>query len=509
MTEAHEAVLKVAAILAALAVLWLIHHPRWFGLERRRAWWGLVALGALGYINFGGFHTDGTPFHLWDQFHYVTGSKYFPELGYDGIYVAALAAREEIDPAYVPPARIRDLRTNQIVATQSLNDFQRQVRARFTDSRWISFRADVTHFYLRDEVFLDHGYNPPPAHVAVERLFTRWLPFRQLTLALYAMFDFVLLVVAGCVIHRVFGLETLAAASLVFGLGYCSRYYWVGGAFLRQDMLVALILCAAALARGRMRWAGAALAYASCARVFPVVMLVPLVIYAISQWRQERAHAARFAVGFAVCAAMLVALGCFTGRGPAAWSESAQRLLVHASMVPPNAIGLQVPFGASLANLRGELVNPATLYDYARIAADYATMEHEHRLLAALAIWALLLFWLRVVWNCRDATTAFIAGTVAVFVVTTPVAYYGSYFVLLVLVRPSRSATALLIANLSMYAVAGMVLLLAQRRVIILNGAAVYVPVSLLLLAVSLDWLRGVSRNPAAVANWARAGANS
>jgi hypothetical protein len=87
MSEAHEAIVKAVAILAALFVLWLIHRSQWMraGQRQRNAWWGLVAVGALGYVNFGGFHTDGTPFHVWDQFHYVIGSKYFPELGYDGI----------------------------------------------------------------------------------------------------------------------------------------------------------------------------------------------------------------------------------------------------------------------------------------------------------------------------------------------------------------------------------------------------------------------------------------
>jgi hypothetical protein len=150
-----------------------------------------------------------------------------------------------------------------------LDELKREVRARFSEERWRTFQADATHFYLRSDIYLDNGYLSTPAHVAIERLFTTYLPFRQLTAAFFATLDFLLLAIAGCIIYRVFGIETLAAAALVVGLGFCSRYYYVGGAFLRHDWLVALVICAAALARGHAKTAGAFLAFAACTRVYP------------------------------------------------------------------------------------------------------------------------------------------------------------------------------------------------------------------------------------------------
>ena len=68
MSEVHEAIVKIVAIAAALLGLWLLQRPAWRNdmSRRNRLLWSLVALGALGYVNFGGFHTDGTPFHIWD-----------------------------------------------------------------------------------------------------------------------------------------------------------------------------------------------------------------------------------------------------------------------------------------------------------------------------------------------------------------------------------------------------------------------------------------------------------
>lgn len=198
MSEPKEALVKVIAILLSLFVLWALRRASWARREplRERLLWCLVAAGAFGYVNFGGFHTDGTPFHIWDQYHYVLGSKYFPELGYDGIYVATIEAFEEKDPTFVPPPRIRDLKTNDVVPLARLAELQHQIRMRFSDSRWAAFREDATHYRIHQDIFLDHGYNPPPSRIAIERIFTAWLPFRQLSVALYASVDFLLLAIA-------------------------------------------------------------------------------------------------------------------------------------------------------------------------------------------------------------------------------------------------------------------------------------------------------------------------
>jgi hypothetical protein len=490
MTEAHEAVVKILAIGVALLGLWFVSRSTTEARRRRVVLAGLTTLGALSYVNFGAFHTDGTPLHIWDQFHYVVGSKYFPELGYDGLYVATVAAFEEKDPAYPAPKRMRDLRTGAIVPGARLDDFKHEIRARFTNERWNSFRSDATHFYIRPEIFLDNGYLGTPADVAIERMFTAHLPFRQATALLFAALDIFLLGVGGWVVYSVFGLEILAAVSLILGLGYCSRFYWVGGAFLRYDWIIALMVCAAALQRRRGGIAGAALAYAICTRVYPVLMLLPLGAYAFAHRRTTlRLPVRQFAWGLVIAAVVLLAAGCLVGRGPGVWLESAQRLLEHGSVVAPNAIGLRIPLSASPANLRGDLLDPETLYAYDDISRDFALTAHEHLVWIILATAGVLTLALRAAWKTEDVVAAFVSGVVVMYALTTPMGYYGTYFLLLGLVRPIRSACVFLICNVFMFVTAGAVLMLSNHGVIRLNGAAVYVPVSVLLIVMCIDWL--------------------
>jgi hypothetical protein len=495
MSEAHEAAVKLLAIIIALVSLWAVRHSTWIQIGRRRsiALTCLVGLGIVSYVNFGRFHTDGNLLNLGDEYHYVIGSKYFPELGYDGLYIATVAAFEEKDPHFVPPQRMRDPKTDQIVATGSLNDLKREVRTRFSDARWTAFRADATHFYFSSEIFLDNGYLSTPAHVAIERLFTGYLPFRQLTAAFFAALDFLLLAIAGLIIYRFFGIETLAAAALVLGLGFCSRYYYVGGAFLRHDWLVALVICAAALARSHGKTAGAALAFAACTRVYPVLMLLPLAVFALSQRRQGKDFpASQFATGFIAISLALGVAGCLAGRGAGAWLESGRRLLEHGDVMAPISIGLRIPLSVSLANLRGDLVDATTLYAYSDISRDFAQTAHNHLRLIVVSILGVVTLSLRMAWIARDSVAAFVIGVVVMYTLTTPMCYYGIYFVLLTLVRPLRSAGILLIANALMYASAGVVLWIAAHGFIRLNGAAVYAPVSVFLLAASIVWLFGI-----------------
>jgi hypothetical protein len=497
MSEAREAVVKLVMLGVVLAVLTLVAR-RSPSVQRVRSQvlWGLVATGALAYLNFGALHTDGTLLHVWDQFHYVLGAKYYPELGYDGLYVATLEARAEKDPSLTPPERIRDLRTSEVVPVASLDTLRAQVRARFSPARWEQFRADATRFYLRDEIFVDHGYLATPTHAAASRLVCGWLPFRHRALFLLAVLDFALLAGAGVLVYRAFGLETLAATSLMFGFGYCSRFFWFGGAFLRLDWLAALLAASAALKRRRMKWAGAALAYAACVRIFPIAVLVPLGVYAAAAYRRDGRARPWFECGasFLATALALVVAGGAAGRGLRAWAEFATTIGAHARMIAPNAIGLRVALSASLANLRGDLVDSRTLYEYPRIAADYALRGQERVGIIALAIGATVALALRAAWRARDPAVPIGCGIALVYALTTPSCYYGAFFVLLGLFRPVQTARLFLAVTAAMYLNVMVVFALAREGIIRLNGAAVYVPVSWLLLALLVEWLLRAGR---------------
>src|SRR6188472_1040636 len=172
MSQLVECILKVLLLAGVIAVLFALKRgtPEWLARHRTRVLQMLVVLGAAAYVNFGGFHTDGSPLHVWDQYHYFVGSKYFHELRYDGLYVATLQARRERQPEVALPARVRDLRTGQLVPLAQVAEHTLEVRQRFSDERWERFSEDAVRFYLRDDIFLDNGLKATPTHVQVLRL---------------------------------------------------------------------------------------------------------------------------------------------------------------------------------------------------------------------------------------------------------------------------------------------------------------------------------------------------
>jgi hypothetical protein len=499
MSQLVECVLKIILLAGVVAILLFLVRDRgaWLAKRRARIVQALVVLGAAAYVNFGGFHTDGTPLHVWDQYHYFIGSKYFHELRYDGLYVATLQARRERQPEVALPERVRDLRTGQLVPLTQVAQHTLEVRRHFSDERWQHFSDDALRFYLQDDIFLDNGLKATPTHVQVLRLFSSWQPFRTRTMLVAASLDFMLLALAGFAIYRAFGLNVLACASLVFGFGFCSRYYWLGGAFMRHDWLAALLIAAAALQLQRFRLAGAAIAYATVVRIFPVLFILPLLMFWFAQHRrrEDTRPAFELCLTFAVTLVLLVAIGW--AAEPWAWSQSISGLIAHSRIIFPSSVGLRMPFITSAANFRGDLVNPATLYDYVAITQDYLRLQSERMWLLIIAAFAMVAFTLRTAWRAPSATTAFTLGAALVFALTAPTCYYGTYFVLLAFVRPMRTAIVFSIGSLLCFLAAALVLALSQFGYMTLNGAAIFAPTSVILAIVLIVWLRSFPAHPA------------
>ena len=97
------------------ATLLAVRHP---SLRRFEVSASLFAagVGLAAFFNFGSLHhySDRGFVNRWELFHYHLGSKYFPELGYDGLYAASLLAQRETAPEIRVGGRIRDLSTNRL-----------------------------------------------------------------------------------------------------------------------------------------------------------------------------------------------------------------------------------------------------------------------------------------------------------------------------------------------------------------------------------------------------------
>ena len=159
--------LAAALLLAAGLLLRRQGRPEAYARSRDRALLALGLLSAAAFFGFGRLH-GGRLVHVWDSFHYVVGVKYFPELGYTGLYEAALAA--ERAAGLLPPGTtvpLRNLATNAIETT-SADDALARWPARL-GPRWEAFVTDVLWFRAEAgaETFrrflLDHGYNATPA----------------------------------------------------------------------------------------------------------------------------------------------------------------------------------------------------------------------------------------------------------------------------------------------------------------------------------------------------------
>jgi len=321
----------------------------------------LVSLAA--FTNLGRFHDiarwPGFA-HYWEHFHYQLGSRFFPELGYDGLYAASVEAQRELSPNVEPEARIRDLTDYGWVRTDVDTEVFAAARARFAPARWQAFVRDHAEYQrvlgtgTMAAIRSDHGYNPTPWWTFVARTFTRFVDPTPLGLSALALLDVALLAAAFVAIARTFGAWAACAALAVFGTGYGWRFYYNGGALLRFDWLAASLLGACALARGRSRLAGAAVGYAAMVRLFPALLLVgPAVLALLEAHRSWNAGARtlrdlvprwarELALGFAAMVAIALVAGSLAGRGPGAWLEFADKIALHRATSSPNKVALAV-----------------------------------------------------------------------------------------------------------------------------------------------------------------------
>jgi hypothetical protein len=303
----------------------------------------LVVLAAVAFVNFGFFHVLQRQYvHYWDAFHYFVGAKYLPELGYTRLYEATYVAGRELG-AFAGIERIRDLPTYQARDTREID--AAAVRARFTDARWRAFKQDLLFFgpQIPDwrRLFLDHGYNDPPPRALLLHALVRWLPATRLTLTAVTSLDYLLIAAALALAARAFGplAGGLAAASLL--LSFFGRFDFIGGSVLRWDWIAALIAGVAAFARGAGLTAGLLLAYAVVARIFPALLLVPLVI----KWLQTRRAGTPdrtldrcLAAAMVTVAAVAVVVGL--AAEPLAVGEFLAKIRLHGGSAFTNHVGL-------------------------------------------------------------------------------------------------------------------------------------------------------------------------
>ena len=359
-------VLKILVIMGAILGLFLAHDRRHSERAQRtlNGFFVVLAMFAtLAYFNLGSFHGGHGYIHTWEMYHYHLSSKYFDELGYDGLYEATLVADAEGGQPYLAPVqKVRDLRTYEVISRGEVLAHS-SARERFTPERWQEFRRDVDYFKHRyppavwQRVLLDHGYNAPPSRTVLTGWVARRLgPANDRSIYFAGLLDLLLLLSLLIVIYRVYGLRNAALVTILFGVNMLSAFYWVGGAFLRFDWLVLSGLGLCALAAGRHGLAGGLIGGAAMIRIFPVFFALGVVLRGLILFSRSRSwdpRYTRFSIGVTSAGAGLLLLSLLATGGIDAWLAFYTKIRSHLGPLYFNSVGLRCLLGENQLLLLG------------------------------------------------------------------------------------------------------------------------------------------------------------
>ena len=282
----------------------------------------MIAFSLFLYVDFGKLHTVSKQhdpayqyetgkqekkllLHWHETYHYYMGSKYFPELGYHGLYEATLLADYELfedfdlieqNIPFVSLTHVRDLTDvmETVPVAEALERAKQRYRPRFTNARWELFKKDwltlkkLSNTSQQNHALFDAGFNPPPSWAVIGSTVSNLIPISKdwfdypATLdqiEILAYFDVLLFGFASIFLFRAFGLGGLAAFWVIFSTSALSAYGWNTGSYFRFLWLFGLILGICQLKQREYFWAGLWLTFAACMRGFPAVFLVGAFIY--------------------------------------------------------------------------------------------------------------------------------------------------------------------------------------------------------------------------------------
>lgn len=438
--------------------------------------------------------------HTNEFFHYYVGTKYFPEVGYAGLYDAAVVADLEDDPAgHAATQGIRSLTTYAIVPRQSVWDRQDAITARFTPARWSAFKEDIAFFRAADgplwtmgESLHDHGYNGTPLVTAIlgglaRQPFLGPAGFVHLT----AWLDIVLLVLAAVLVERALGAMTGPLFLFLWFVNPLNDYGYTGGAYLRTLHVLALVWAFTAFARGRRPLSGVGFGIAAVLRVFPVLFLAGALLQAIvapARRRLLRERAPLFAVAAATALLLVGATAILPiAGGGRAWVEFAAKMTLHRERLSPNVVGLADLFfydrGHNVAAVMRENAAGRRI-DWSTEARNTLATRAVPHALAVIAAVALLLLALR----RGSDSDGWTAGLVLIYLLLHLAHYdYAILALAPLMLRPPEPK--LILALLTLFVTVGLVRLTpAAIESLDARFAAVSVLVGLYLAAIL--WLR-------------------
>jgi hypothetical protein len=399
----------------------------------------VLAFSVAAHYRFGKFHGDGHFPHYHELYHYYMGSKYFPELGHDGLYAATQRALIENDASFARTiSLVKNLRTNQLEGQAVSTERAGTVSRLFSEDRWQQFKRDVLFFQSRipsvewQRLLIDHGYNATPFWTFVGSLFSAHLALSNDTLFLLVSFDLLLIGAMFFLVRYAFGLKTALLFAIFFFANFFATFDFAGGAFLRQFWIAFLIGFACFLTKHKTIPAAFCLAIAVLDRAFPLVfLLLPAVLLVKELWNRQplRQGQLRFLSAFALFAVLLGGLSTTTA-GTSAWRDWYRNIRAHDQSFSSNPIALRTLF----------IVNPVTTPSLIDARGDESLWRLERETLNAQshntlrAVRAVLLV-LLILLIAREKEPAVSLGllSLAPFLLFYPANYYGIVLAVVIL----------------------------------------------------------------------------
>ena len=418
----------------------------------------IVALFSVAsHYHFGRFHRDGRFLHYHDLYHYYMGSKYFQELGNDGLYAATHRALVENDSSFSGTISVvKNLRTYQLEGKAVSLQRSEGIARVFSEQRWREFKQDVLFFQSKippdwwQFLLVDHGFNATPFWTLLGSSFSTHLALNDRTLLLLASFDLLLIAAMLLLVCYAFGMKTALLFAIFFFANFFATFDITGGAFLRQLWLASLIGFVCFLKKGKTVAAGLCLAVSALDRVFPLLfVLLPAVLF-VTEWARRRSlrHGhTRVLAAFLGFILLLGGLSATTTGGIAAWKEWYNKISTHNRGFYINQISMRNLF----------IVNPVTTLEVIADGWDEASWLRERERLDAQsrntlqAVRAIMLVLLIVLMaRQRNSDVSLALLSFGPFILFYPANYYCS--VLAVVVICWRSSFCLAVTMLAMQA---------------------------------------------------------
>jgi hypothetical protein len=389
----------------------------------------------------------GESIRSWNQFHYYLGAKYHEEVGWDSLYEAVLYADDRWQERKAAAtgdekramARIPDFahaRSLRSMTTYFLGPREEALAAYDAsvwtperleelgrDSRWLRRKARSKEWARR--FLLDFGFNPAPPWTIVGTTVANAIPLGSPAYPLITSSDLVVHVLVILAMAWAFGPRAAALAALWIHTIPLNGRLVVGG-FLNYDWLGASILGIAAYRKEKPVLAATALAYAGMTRVFPGVLILPVVgrwAWNVVKRRPTQPLRRTFSVVFIASCAVLFVASHFTGRGTHTWLDWEANISKH-SQVHATSGARRVGLG----RLVRHTPTPRKFWNAQRLkgAKLEAPYKAKKRIVLVLSL-ALLLFAIRK----RTDHDAMLLMLFAVWLIAVSSRYYASIWVLL------------------------------------------------------------------------------